>query len=152
MDSDISDILECNYSPRLYQYYSLISKEITSLLEYTKDFTTVLVDENSIKESARLLKEESSAFLYELFENGKSISHLSMCFDYDKLQFNHSNLIRTSLLQTSPSDIVFNCKNIPFEVNKNSDVVNIIHTYLNQNYDINISLASKEHLNSIIDL
>ena len=152
VDSDISDILECNYSPRLYRYYSLISDEVTSLLEYTKDYATVLVDENSIKESANLLKEESSTFLYELFENGKSVSHLSMCFKYDELKFNRNNLIRTSLLQTSPSDIVFNCKNIPFEVNKNSDVINIIHTYLNLNYSINISLASKEHLNSMIEL
>ena len=152
VDSDISDILEFNYSPRLYRYYSLISNNVTSLLSYTKGFTTVLVDENSIKESANLLKEESSNFLYELFENGKSISHLSMCFDYDELEFDLSNLIRTSLLQTSDQDIVFNCKNIPFEVNKNSDVINIIHTYLNQNYSINISLASKEHLNATIEL
>ena len=55
-------------------------------------------------------------------------------------------------MQTTPDDIIFNCKNIPFEVNKNSDVINIIHTYLNLNYSINISLASKERLNSIIEL
>ena len=152
VDTDITDILECNYSPRLYRYYSLISERVTSLLSYTKDFTTVLVDENAIKESASLLKEESSSFLYELFENGKSISHLSMCFDFDELGFNRSNLIHTSLLQTSDKDIVFNCKNIPYEVNKTNDVINIIHTYLNQNYSINISLAGKEHLNLMIDL
>ena len=152
VDTDITDILECNYSPRLYRYYSLISDKVNSLLSYTRDYTTVLVDENGIKDSASLLKEESSSFLYELFENGKSISHLSMCFDYDDLEFDHRNLIHTSLLQTSNQDIVFNCKNIPFEVNKDIDIINIIHTYLNQNYSINISLASKEHLNSMIDL
>ena len=152
VDTDITDILECNYSPRLYRYYSLISDKVTSLLSYTKEFTTVLVDEKAIQESASLLKEESSSFLYELFENGKSISHLSMCFDFDELEFNRSNLIHTSLLQTSDKDIVFNCKNIPYEVNKTNDVINIIHTYLNQNYSINISLAGKEHLNLMIDL
>ena len=152
IDTDITDILECNYSPRLYRYYSLISDKVTSLLSYTKDFTTVLVDEKAIQESASLLREESSSFLYELFENGKSISHLSMCFDFDELEFNRSNLIHTSLLQTSDKDIVFNCKNIPYEVNKTNDVINIIHTYLNQNYSINISLAGKEHLNLMIDL
>ena len=152
VDTDITDILECNYSPRLYRYYSLISDKVTSLLSYTKEFTIVLVDEKAIQESASLLKEESSSFLYELFENGKSISHLSMCFDFDELEFNRSNLIHTSLLQTSDKDIVFNCKNIPYEVNKTNDVINIIHTYLNQNYSINISLAGKEHLNLMIDL
>ena len=118
IDSDISDILECNYSPRLYRYYSLISDEVTSLLEYTKDYVTVLVDENSIKESANLLKEESSTFLYELFENGKSISHLSMCFEYDELnsQYDvkiydetvktfHLKSIRTLMLLTSSTHI-----------------------------------------------
>ena len=152
VDSDISDILECNYSPRLYRYYSLIADDTTSLLDYTKELTTVLVDENSIKDSAALLKEESQSFLSELFETGRSISHLSMCLDYDDLRFDHARLIRTSLLQTSSNDVVFNCKTIPFGVSKDADVISVIHTYLNQNYSINLSLSSKEHLNAIIDL
>lgn len=152
VDNDVSELLEYQYSPRLYRYYCLLDKKIHSLLDCTKDYKTILVDESSIKASSDILVEESTSFLQELFENGKSISHLKMCFAFDELNFNKANLIHTSLLQSNESDIVFNCKNIPFEVSKDSDVINIIHTYINQGYQINLSLSSKQHLNSIIEL
>ena len=152
VDNDVSELLEYQYSPRLYRYYCLLDDKLRSLLDYTKNYTTVLVDETAIKASSDLLVEESITFLHELFENGKSISHLKMCFDFDELNFTRSNLIHTSLLRSNEKDIVFNCKNIPFEVSKDSDVINIIHTYVNQGYQINISLSSKQHLNSIIEL
>ena len=152
VDEDVSNITKSNYSPRLYRYYSLLDEKLHSLVEYCSDYTTVLVDEYSIKESANILAEESTSFLQELFEGGKTISHLRMCFDYDELMFNRQNLIHTSLLQSSDNDIVFNCRSIPYEVNKDNDVINIIHNYLNNEYLINISLASKEHLNQMVEL
>lgn len=151
-DNDVSELLEHQSSPRLSRYYCLLDEKLCSLLDYTKEFTTVLVDEPSIKASSDLLIEESYSFLEELFEGGRTISHLKLCFNYDELKFNRGNTISTSLLQSSSSDICFNCKNIPFEVNKDNDVINIIHNYVNQNYQINISLSSKQHLNSIIEL
>ena len=152
VDNDIAELVDSNYSSRLYRYLCLLDDRLCSLLDYCHDFTAVLVDEYAIKESASILEEESISFLQELFESGKSISHLKLCFGYDELNFYHGNLIHTSLLQTNEKDIVFNCKNIPFEVNKDVDVLNIIHTYINQNYQINISLSSKEHLNKMVDL
>ena len=152
VDNDISELVDSNYSTRLYRYLCLLDDRLSSLVDYCQEFTTVLVDEYAIKESASILEEESISFLQELFESGKTISHLKLCFDFDELNFNKHNLIHTSLLQTYEKDIVFNCKNIPFEVNKDIDVLNIIHTYINQNYQINISLASKEHLNKAIEL
>lgn len=152
VDNDISELLEYQYSPRLNRYYCLLDEKLCSLLDYTGEFTTVLVDEPSIRASSELLVEESTSFLQELFENGKSISHLKLCFEFDELNFYRANLIHTSLLQSKESDIVFNCKNVPFEVSKDVDVVNIIHNYVNQGYQINISLSSKQHLNSIVEL
>ncbi len=151
VDNDIYDLKENEYSSRSYRYGSLLDNRLYSLLDYVDGYTTVLVDEPSIKESANLLFEESTSFLQELFEAGKSISHLKMCFEYDELRFNHQYLIHTSIFKENDNDQIFKCRAIPFEVNKDSDVISIIHTYLNQNYKINISLASKEHLNSMID-
>ncbi len=152
VDNDVSELIEFQYSPRLYRYYSLLDDKLCSLLDYTKEFTTILVDESSIKANSYLLVDESISFLQELFESGKSISHLKLCYDFSELNFNRANLIHTSLLQSNEKDICFNCKNIPFEVSKDVDVINIIHNYVNQNYLVNISLNSKQHLNSIIDL
>lgn len=152
VDNDISDLFEHNLSPRLGRYFSLLEQNSDSMLDYCSNLTTVLVDEEAIKESASLLVNEATSFLEELFENGKSISHLKMCFDYDDLHFNYRNLIHTSLLQSKETDIVFNCKNVPFEAGKDNDVINIIHTYLNQNYKVVVSLGSKDQLNNLIDL
>ena len=152
VDNDISDLFEHNITPRLSRYICLLEQNNGSVLDYCSNFTTVLVDEEAIKDSASLLTEEATSFLNELFENGKSISHLKMCYEYDELHFNYSNLIHTSLLQSRESDITFNCKNVPFEAGKDLDVINILHTYLNQNYKVIISLASKEHLNNVVDL
>ena len=151
-ESDMQDILECNYSPNLYRYFSFISDNCASLVDYCKDYNVVLVDENALSESSQMMIEESSSFLYELFEGGKAISGLSLFNDYSRLHFNRSTLIRTSLLQVDPNDIVFNCKSVPFESNKDVDVINIIRTYTNQNYKVNISLSSKDQLENIIDV
>ncbi len=151
-DNDIAELLEHNSSPRLSRYNCLLIPELYSLLDYTKEYTTVLVDETAITNSANLLLEESSSFLQELFESGKSISHLQLCFDLDQLHFDRSKLIRTSLFKRDDKDIVFNCRPVPFEASKDIDSINVIHTYLNYGYQINISLSSKEQLNNFIEL
>ena len=132
VETDIQDILEYNYSPNLYRYYSLISKKTSSLVDYCKDYDVVLVDEHALSESSQLMIEESSSFLYELFEGGRAISGLSLFQEFDRLPFNRSQLIRTAVLQRDERDITFNCKNVPFESNKDTDAVNIILFHQNK--------------------
>ena len=151
-ETDLMDILEYNYSPRIYRYYSLISKETSTILEYCNSFTTVLVDESAIKESYDLLAEESHSFLYELFESGRMISHLEIYQDYYRLPFNHSRLIRTKTLQNDEKDTVFACKNVLFVVNKDLDSINVIRSFLNEEYSINICINTNEQLNTIIEM
>ena len=151
-ETDVMDILEYNYSPRLYRYYSLISDNTASIVDYCQNYVTVIVDEKSVEESFSLLDEEARSYLYELFENGRMISHLEMYRDYHDLHFNHSNLIKTKLLSDSSDDITFKCVPVPFSANKDIDALNIIRNYLNQEYKVNISLSSKDQLNLVVDL
>ena len=151
-ESDIMNILEHSYTPRLYRYYSLISKATSSIVEYVRNFNTVLVDEGAIKESYRLLEEESHVFLGELFESGRMISHLEMYLDYDDVPFNYARLIHTKIFQNDEKDMVFACKNVLFSASKENDAFNVIHYYLNDNYKINISLSNRDQLNTIIDM
>ena len=74
-DTDIMDILEYNYSSRIYRYFSLIAKSVNTIVDYCKKYTTVLVDESGLMESNKLLWEESHSYLSELFENG----HILFC-------------------------------------------------------------------------
>ena len=151
-DSDLMDILERNYSPRLYRYYSLISNKTSSLVEYTKDFNTVLVDENSIRESYDLLDDEVHAFLNELFESGRMISHLEMYQNYYSLPFNHARLIKTKVFKSDDRDVEFDCKNVLFSSSKENDAINVIHYYLNDNYKVFIALSNKDQLNLTIEM
>ncbi|MCR4911278.1 MAG: transcription-repair coupling factor [Bacilli bacterium] len=151
-ETDVMDILESNYSPRIYRYFSLIANKTNTLVDYCKGYNLVLVDEPAIKESYDLLAEESHSFLYELFENGRMISHLEMYENYYDLDYDHSRLIRTKIFKSDENDITFACKNVPFVVNRDIDAVNIINSYLNEEYQVNISLSSKEQLNLVIDL
>ena len=152
VESDLTDILEYNYSPKLYRYYSLICKKPATLLDYCSDYDVVLVDESAIRESTNLINEESSSFLYELFENGRCLSHLSLFNEYERLFSKHHYVIKTNPLKRKEDDIVFNCKNIPFESNKDIDAINIIRSYTNLNYKVNISLSNKEQLDNTIAL
>ena len=152
IESDVTDILEYNYSPKLYRYYSLICRKSSTLVDYCSNYDIILVDEPAIKESANMINEESSSFLSELFENGRCISHLSLFNDYDRLMSNHRYLIKTNPLKRNDNDVVFNCKNIPFESSKDIDAINIIRSYTNLNYKVNISLANKEQLDNTINL
>ena len=152
VDSDIYDILEFNYSPNLYRYFSKISKSTQTISDYCVGYNIVIVDEDSIKEANNILIQESSSFLYELFENGRAISDLSLFKDFSSIHISRGHLINTSSLQKDESDITFNCKDVPYETNKENDSLNIINLYRNLGYYVNISLANKEELENIIDL
>ena len=150
-DTDIMDILEYNYSSRIYRYFSMVTKSVNTVVDYCKKFTTVLIDESGLIESNKLLWEESHTYLAELFENGHMISHLELYEDFNNLHFDLAKLIRTKVFKNNENDLVFDCKNIPFSVNKDVDAINIIQTYINLGYNITISLNSRDQLNLIIE-
>lgn len=145
--NDVSNILEGNINERLYKYYGLIQSSHFSIFDYCKDFISIFVDEQSIDNSYQILSNESFNYLNELHESGRLISHLQMYQDINSL--NTGKTVRTSTLASSADDEIFNVKTVPFQANKSSDAINIIHTYLNENYSICICLANHEHASLI---
>ena len=152
-ERDIEYILNNVSSPRLNKYYSLLSTKPTSLLDYAKGYTLLMVDEASIFNSETMMKEESREFYRELFEAGKLISHLEPYQDLKRIiTYSSSPTIRTSILPTSSSDYIFEVKGVPYQASKKSDAINIIHNYLNSNYKIAICLSTNEHLAFLVEL
>lgn len=145
--NDVSNILEGNINERLYKYYGLIQSSHFSIFDYCKDFISIFVDEQSIDNSYQILSNESFNYLNELHESGRLISHLEMYQDINSLSTGKT--VRTSTLASSADDEIFNVKTVPFQANKSSDAINIIHTYLNENYTICICLANHEHASLI---
>lgn len=145
--NDVSNILEGNINERIYKYYGLIQSSHFSIFDYCKDFISIFVDEQSIDNSYQILSNESFNYLNELHESGRLISHLEMYQDINSLSTGKT--VRTSILASSADDEIFNVKTVPFQANKSSDAINIIHTYLNENYSICICLANHEHASLI---
>ena len=146
--TDVSDILQGITNERLYKYYGLLCDEKTSLFDYCKNHKTVIVDEISIKQSNKLLADESFEYLNELHSNGKIISHLETFQDIYRL-VNFNSCITTSTLYSSPDDVSFNVKPIPYVARKSDDAINIVHNYLNEGHTLCICLNNKEHINLI---
>ena len=60
--------------------------------------------------------------------------------------FRSGKAIRTSILSSSADDEIFNVKSVPFQANKSTDALNIIHTYLNDGYTICVCLNNHEQV------
>lgn len=152
LEEDYAKIMEHDTSTRLYKYYSLLSKHHYSLFDYTRNLKKVFVDIDAINESKRLLLEESWSYLQELFEDGSVISSLEMYQDLSTLiSLNPKDNVITSSFIEHGNDVIFDTKNIPFLSSKDSDTLNIIQSYLADNYHINICLNRKEQLNTLIE-
>ena len=146
--NDIAKILEGQLDEKIYKYYGLLSKNHYSIFDYCSNFIRVIVNESSIKQSNKLLQEESFNYLQELHSNGKIISHMEMFQDIYRL-VNIKYCICTSELQMSKDDSVFPVRNVPYQASKGNDAINIISNYLNQNATICLCLASYENINFI---
>lgn len=147
-DTDISCLLENQNSPRLYKYFSFLTDEHYSLLDYFEDAFIVLVDRESLSTSNSMLLEQSMEYLYEMSSEGKIISHLQMYQNaFDVISLSRFKKITTSTLPINQDSYSFVVSNVPYQASKQSDTVNIIHNYLNDGYIICISLPSKEQMN-----
>ena len=147
VDNDISNLLEGNIDQRLYKYFGFLSDKHFSIFDYCKDYTKIIVDKSAIDNSNQLLQEESFAYLTELQEDRKIISHLEMYQDINRLvNFSANGTIVTSTFISKANDVSLNIKPIPFVASKTSDCLSIIRNFLNDNYDIVLALANHEHL------
>ncbi len=145
---DISNLFEGLYNEKLYKYYGLISKNKTSIFDYCGDFIKVIVDEQSVIQSSKLLRDESFNYLMELNQEGKMISHVELFQDIQNL-INFRYAVTTSTLIEGKNDLSFNVKPIPFKASKVLDAVNIVRNYLNQEFTVCLCLNNYEHINLI---
>ena len=148
IENDVMDLLEHNYSVKMYKYYSFVTKDHFSLFDYCDGYTRVFVDEDAIKQSNDLLQKESLNYLMELHQSNRIITHLGMYQDINRLTYfdERYSVIFNSFIKHN-DDITFSAKAVPFKANKNSDAINIIQSYLNDGYDIVISCNNQEHIN-----
>ncbi len=150
LTEDIDKIISYESSQRIYKYYGQLLDQPFSLFDYCKPFIKIFVEKDSIIQSNELLLKESNNYLGELFEKRLAISHLSFYQDINRLTlFSGNNIITTSEFYAHPDDISFSLKNVPFQASKTVDMFSIIQSYLNEDYQIVLSLSKNEHINVV---
>ena len=136
---------------KLYKYYGFLTEDHYSIFDYCQSFTKVFVDLPALTSSHNILQNDSHAYLSELYENGKALSRLEIYQDLNRL-VDVNDHITTSSLIDSPSAITYPVKNVPFQASKANDAINIIHSYLNDSYQIVLALNNKEHIFTVEQL
>lgn len=151
-DCDLSDLYQYNYNNVLYRYYSFVCDDTETLSNYVKGFTTIFVDEPSLNKSYELISKEEASYLSEMAENGRSISHLSLFKNFNRIALDKSELVHTQIFKNDSKSHIFNVKNVPFQATKDIDALQIIQSYITSGYKLNISLSSKSQLNTLLEL
>jgi len=96
IDSDIEDIENSNYSPRLYAYMAYGEKH--QLLEYYDNPLLLISDELAIENHLSFLQEESFSYLNECIENQSLPNNFTVYGDYSRTVKPYKKLIATNTL------------------------------------------------------
>ena len=130
---------------KLYKYYGFLSNHHFSIFDYCKSYNTIFVDLPAINNANQMLQDESHTYLEELYENGKCLSRLEIYQDINRI-VDLNQHITTSPFVDTPSAISFPVSNIPFQASKANDAINIIFSYLKDDYQIVLALSKKEQI------
>lgn len=150
VESDITNIMEGQIDQRIYKYYSQLTARHFSIFDYCKAYSRIFVDEMAIQQANKMMIDDSFSYLNELYQDHKIVSHLEMYQDLFKIaSLKGINEIVTSSLIKSIHYVLFEAKPVPFQASKAVDAFNIIHSYLNDNYDIVVCLNNKQHINTL---
>lgn len=145
-EKDLTDILERNYTSRVYKYFSLITDYHYSIFDYCKDFEKIIFDVPQVLNENSLLIDESWNYLEDLVTEGNIIPGLEISRDFSK-EINEQNMLMIYPLRHAYDDVDINIHSVPFFASKESDSLDIIHSYLNDGFKIIITLSNNDQLN-----
>lgn len=81
IDEDIQDLKQNNFSARLYKYYGFLKQNKVNVLSYISSFNEIILEKEEFLLAKKNLIEESHYFLLDLYESGRSITHLELFND-----------------------------------------------------------------------
>ncbi|MCQ2087275.1 MAG: transcription-repair coupling factor [Bacilli bacterium] len=147
LDNIVNKLSECNFDETLYKYYSLLNSNVGSIFDYCKDYKAFFVDKDGLLEANRILQNESTGFLGELFETGKALSALEMYASLEEvINFRSKNVIYTSQFIDKDYSFSFDVKPVYYVSSKKEDAINIVSNYLNQNLKVVVCLTKAEQI------
>lgn len=151
VELDYEKISSHIYHPRSYKYYLYIKKHIVTLADYVNPKFVFIANEKQFYSSEEFLLSESREYFYELFEEGKLLSHLEMYINSD-CAFEHYPVITSSPIAASRNDIVFNTRPLAIPKTNISNLTTILESYLNQSDKLVLTLSNKQQYETVIDI
>ncbi len=149
-NEDIVNILNHSYNPRIYKYFSFLRENNYTLFDYCENYKKVFVDDIAIEESNKILQQESFSYLFELSSNHRIIPGLKIFESiYDLVRIDSRYCVVTSTFMKDSGDNIVDISPILLQANKNEDAINIISSYLNDNYTVILAISNLRHINAL---
>ena len=153
INEDIENLINNNYQPTLYKYYGFLKSSHDSILSYLDEYIEIILEENDILESKKQLYLESHELLMDLFDSGKSLTHLEyfnnnlgLC---DKGAIEISYISSFDLTHKNMIDVPLSAP--IFEAKKGIEYQKIVDLYLNEFNKILFVVKNKEEFSSLVD-
>ncbi len=153
VNEDIENLKTNNFSPSLYKYYGFLKNNHDSILTYLSDFIEIILEEKDILESKKQLYYESHELMMDLFDGGRSLTHLEYFNDKIGLTSDKAE----ELLYISGFDLNhLDAKNIPlstplFEAKKGIEFQKIVDLYLAEYEKVLFIVKNKEEFSTLVD-
>lgn len=149
VSSDIDVICERKFSPRTYKYYRYIKERPSSILDYIDSEILFFNNYNQCISTIELLYKESTKYFHDLFSEGRLLSHLEMYLNFDEVISSRRHILKSSLLQSMNTDIVFDTRPLILSRQNNKDLAKLIDSYLSFDNKVVFAVSNKQQFEII---
>lgn len=134
-------------------YYSFFQENYFSILNYSRNATTIIANKTQLYVASKMLLEESTDRFLALFEEGKVLSHIAVYRNIEKVL----STVKTSIctideFSKTGKEIIFNVRPIGSTASTLSQAVDLIKNYSSTHEKILISLSNKQQYEVIKNL
>ena len=132
----------------VYKYFKFFKKNVSNIFKYCKDYQIVLVDEEAVFSENSLLNFEAGEFKKELLAQHSVIDKIDFYLDI-KDAFTKYKYIGLCEAIDNFDNNMFKTTIVQLLAKSESEIIDIIKTYLNREYDVMICLNSLDKINSV---
>lgn len=150
--AEVERITQKDYHPNLYKYYGYAQKKHYSIVDYVDDAVTILCNENQLEATCKLLETEALDYFQELYQDGQLMTHLSMYQSLHHIIKNAEHLVYFNALMAQKDAISFSVRPIIGASTNINGALAIIDSYLLNNKQVVIALASEIQVKSMLEL
>ena len=153
INEDIDNLKNNNFLSSLYKYYGFLKINHVSILSYLDNYSEIILEENDILEVKKQLYFESHELLMDLFDAGKSLTHLE--YFNNNLSLTNGKAKDVSYISSfdisNDEQIEIPLSSPIFEAKKGIQYQKIVDLYLNEFDKVLFITKNKDEFTSIID-